>query len=459
MTDPKATPVLPGLRPELVGIVPEVPPLKAIKVPAVSERVLGNGLRILAARRSGVPRIEARLLVPAARDGKPAPAARAQLLSKTLMSGTNRRTSLEIAQELQRVGGNLDAGADSDHFAIFGSTLSVELPRFLALFSEVVTEASHPRDEVSVQREVAAQEVTLALSSPATIARETLLRRLYGTHPYGAGLPSPEEIRAAKATQLRKLGDRRLRPEGSILVLVGDVAPNRALDLAEAAFASWRPGGGEPGLRPPDVPARGPILLVDRPGAVQTNIRIGGPAVGRTHPDFAKLALANLVFGGYFVSRLVDNIRERRGYTYSPGSSIHQKRSACSFHVQADVATGVTGPSLVEIRYELNRMLAGPMDEAELLSAKRYLSGTLSMSVQTQSGLAAYLAMLAISGLTTDYLRDHPASVEALTEEDVIEASRRYLDPRRMATVMVGDVGAIRPAIEALDDVEVEAAG
>lgn len=458
MSGAKSTPTPFALRPELVGVVPDVPPLRAIKLPAIAERILGNGLHILAARRSGVPRIEVRLLVPAARDGKPAPAARAQLLSKTLLSGTTRRDSTEIAQELQRVGGNLDAGADSDHFAVFGSTLSVELPRFLALFSEIVTDATYPRDEVAVQREVVAQDVTLALSSPRTVAREALLHRLYGNHAYGRGLPSPEEIRAVKASQLRKLADRRLRPEGSILVLVGDVAPNRALDLAEAALAAWPPGGGTPGLRPPLLSRRGPVLLVDRPGTVQTNIRIGGPAVGRTHPDFAKLSLANLVFGGYFVSRLVDNIRERRGYTYSPSSSIHQKRSASSFHVQADVGTAVTAPSLVEIRYELNRMVAGPIDASELLSAKRYLSGTLSMSMQTQSGLAAHLGMLAMNGLTVEYLRDHPASVEALTEDDVIEASRRYLDPRRMTTVMVGDVDAIRRAVEALDDVEIEEA-
>lgn len=459
MSPTKVTPAVSTLRPERVGIVPDVPPLKAIKLPGIAERTLGNGLHILAARRSGVPRLEARLLVPASRNGKAAPVARAQLLAKTLLSGTDKRDSIEIARELQRVGGNLDAGADSDHFAIFGSTLAVELPRFLALFSEVVTEAAYPGVEVAVQREVVAQEITLALSSPTTVAREALLRRLYGTHAYGRGLASPEEIRAVKATQLRKLADRRLRPEGSILVLVGDVAPNRALDMAEAALASWPQGGGTPGLHPPIVAPRGPILLVDRPGAVQTNIRIGGPAVGRTHPDFPKLALANLVFGGYFVSRLVDNIREKRGYSYSTSSSIHQRRSASSLHVQADVATGVTGPSLVELRYELNRMLTGPIEAAELLSAKRYLSGTLSMSMQTQSGLASHIGTLAMNGLPVEYLRDHPASVEALTEDDVIEASRRYLDPRSMSTVLVGDVDAIRPAVEALDDVEVDEAG
>lgn len=446
------------LRPELVGIVPEVPPLRAIKLPVVAERQLHNGLRVVAAKRSGVPRVEARLLVPSARNRSAADPALTHVLTKTLLSGTAERTSTQIAQELQRLGGHLEAGGDSEDFVLSGSALASELPAFLALLGEILTGATHPQDEVSVQREVVAQEITLQLSQPATIARHALLRRLFGDHPYGQGPPAPAEVQAVKAPQLRKLHDKRVRPEGAILVLVGDVAPARALDLAEGALGAWPPGGGKPGLARPRPTPVAPTLLVDRPGSVQTNIRIGGPAVGRTHPDFPKLALANLVFGGYFVSRLVENIRERRGYTYSPHSGVQQQRLASFFAVQADVATEVTGPALVEIRYELNRMLAGPLEEAELLSAKRFLSGTLSMSIQTQAGLASYLTTLASRDLPIQYLREFPAAVEALTEAEVIEAARRYFASRNLQTVMVGDVKVMRAAVEAFDDVEVEPA-
>ena len=442
-------------RPELVGIVPEVPPLRAVKLPTVAERNLGNGLRLVAARRSGVPRLEARLLVPSARNGKPPDAARATVFGKTLLAGTEQRTSVQIAQELQRLGGGLEAAVDAEDVVIYGSALSSELPRFLALLSEVVTQATHPSDEVALQRDVAAQEITLALSQPATLARRALMRRLFGDHPYGQPLPSPEAVAAVKPGQLRKFQDKRLRPEGAILVLVGDVQPSRALDLAEAALASWEPGGGTPGLPVPTIGAPTTTLLVDRPGSVQTNLRIGGPAIGRTDPDYPSLALANLVFGGYFVSRLVDNIRERRGYTYSPGSGVQQYRQASFFSIQADVGTDVTGPALVETRYELNRMLAGPIEPAELLSAKRYLSGTLSMSIQTQSGLASYLGTLAESNLPIEHLRDFPAAVDALTEDEVIDAARRFLDPRKLTTVMVGDASKIQPVVAAFDDVEV----
>ncbi len=445
-------------RPELVGIVPEVPPLRAVKLPTVVERTLDNGLRIVAARRSGVPRLEARLLVPSARDGKAPDGAKALVFARTLLSGTASRSSLDIARELQSLGGNLDADVDAEDFVLHGSTLTTELPRFLALLSEVLTEATHPDDEVALQREVAAQEITLALSQPATLARQALLARLFGSHPYGDPLPSSESVESVKASQVRKIGAKRLRPEGAILVLVGDVPANRALDLAEGAFASWPAGGGEPGLRAPSFAAPGPTLLIDRPGAVQTNVRLGGPAVGRTHPDYPQLALANLIFGGYFVSRLVDNIRERRGYTYSPGSGVSQQRKAAYFAIRAEVGTEVTAPALVEIHYELRRMLAGPIDEAEMLSAKRYLSGTSSMGIQTQAGLAGALAGLAVNGLPVEHLREFPARVEALTADEVIEAARLYLDPRKLDTVLVGDASQIQAGVEALGDVEVEAA-
>lgn len=456
---PAAAPAATTLpRPELVGVVPEVPPLKAIKLPAVADRTLANGLRVLAARRSGVPRLEARLVVPTARNRSAVDAAKARVLAKTILSGTAARSDVDIAQELQRIGGNLDAIVDSEDLILFGSSLAGEAPAFLALLGEVLREATHPDGEVAVQRDVMAQEVTLMRSQPATLAREALLEALFGSHPYGRAIPTPDEVRTVKPAELRRLHAKRVLPEGSILVLVGDLPPERAVTLAEGALGGWERGGTKPGVAAPKPPPPGPMFLLDRPGSVQTNIRIGGPAARRSSPDYPKLALANLVFGGYFVSRLVENIRERRGYTYSPGSGVQQNRQSGYLVVQADVGTDVTAPALVEMGYELNRMLAGPIEAAELTSAKRYLSGTMSMAIQTQAGLAAYLGMLATNNLPVEYLREFPAAVEALAAADVIEASRRYLDPRNLRTVLVGDASAIRADVEAFGDVEVRPA-
>ncbi|HEX7168108.1 MAG TPA: pitrilysin family protein [Acidimicrobiales bacterium] len=448
------------IAPERAALIPEVRKPKAIKLPSVADQTLRNGLRVLAARRPGVPRVEARLVVPTAR-GDVAPSARIRMATRTLLSGTSKRSSVDIAELLQQIGGNLDANSDEEHVVLTGSALAPDLPVLLDLLAEVLIDASFPDDEVALERARLTQEITLMRSQPETVAREALMKRMFGRHPYGRGLPSPAEVERVKPAILRSSTPERLLPTGSILVLVGDVRPDRAVAAAEEALSGWKADkrAPKPGLSTPPTIKPGATVIIDRPGAVQTNIRMGGPAVNRSHPDFPALALANLVFGGYFVSRLVDNIREKRGYTYSPGSAVQHLDQASYFYVQADVGTEVTGPALVEIRYELERMLAGPIEPSELQSAKRFLAGTLAMSIQTQAGLAGYLAMLASSDLPLEFLRDYPKAVEALDADAVIEASRRHLAPHRLVTTLVGNSEAIEPVAAAFGPVETSAGG
>jgi zinc protease len=440
--------------PERAATIPTVDPVRAIKLPLVSDQTLRTGLRVLAARKPGVPRVEARLIIPIARGGDAGKAAAFAVLAKTLLSGTSRRSALEIAESLQAIGGGLDAFADEDDVVLTGSALAPALPELLDLLADVVTDATHPDDEVALERTRLAQEITLARSQPETIAGEALLLRLFGRHPYGRGIPDPAAVGKVRAPALRTTQAERLLPKGSVLVIVGDIRPDRAIAAVEDAFGTWKGRAPTTPLAPPPPLKQHPILLVPRAGAVQTNLRFGGAAVNRSHPDWPALALANLVFGGYFISRLVDNIRERRGYTYSPGSAVRHLRSASYFTVQADVGTEVTAPAIAEILYELDRMVAGPIDDAELDAAKRYLGGSLSMSMQTQAGLAAYLAMLATNGLPLEYLRDYPKRVAALSADDVIAVSRKYLAAHRLVLVAVGDGDAIAPALEGFGALE-----
>jgi zinc protease len=439
------------------AVIPEVGPLRRLPLPSVSERTLDNGLRVLAARRAGVPRFEIRLVVPTARGGKPADSARVKVLAKTLLSGTTTRTALDLAEELQGLGASLDAVADEEDVVLTGGALSSSLTRYLALLADVLTDAQHPKDEVALERHTVAQELELARSQPQTIARDAMVRRLYGSHPYGNGLPAPDDAESVKASQLRRLHDDVVRPDGAILVIVGDLAPDRTVDLvAEHLGSPWKSGGKAGGLKPPKpILPPSPILIVDRPGAVQTNIRVIGPALGRDDPGYAAQAIANLVYGGYFTSRLVDNIREEKGYTYSPRSLVQQYRQSSHFITAAEVGTEVTAAALMEIRYELGRMISTDVEDAELTAAKRYLAGRSSMGIQTQSGLASSLSVLAVHGLPVSYLRELPAQAEALTTEEVRAAAQRFLALRRLHTVLVGDAARIRGELEAFDDVEV----
>ena len=435
--------------------VPKVGPFRSTRLPAVDERTLGNGLRVLAVRKPGVPLVQARLVLPATRPrATDADRAKQLVLAETLLSGTQRRDSVELAEALQGMGATLDVHLDSEDVRLRGSALTPSLGGFLALVGEVLTEPAFPKGEVEIERARKAQEALLQRAEPTVIVRAALKRRLFGEHPYAGGLPDPEEVASVGAADLRRYFRSRATARDGLLILVGDLRPAKALDTAEAALGTWTGATAVSRLSalPPITP--GPLLLVDRPGAAQSNIRIGGPALTRRDPGLPALQLANMIFGGYFSSRLVENIREHKGYTYSPRSWIDHQRLGSALTIAADVGTEVTAPALLETRYELGRMATLPVSVEELDSARRYLIGTTALATQTQSGLAEYLLALSLAGLGLDYLRDLPKRLGQVTVDEVHAAGAGYLAPARLPTVILGDADAIRESLETLDTVE-----
>ena len=435
--------------------VPAVGKFRPTKLPAVDERTLANGLRALAVRKPGIPLVQMRLVLPAARPkATGADRARQVVLAETLESGTKQRNSVELAEALQGMGASLGVNVDSEDVRLNGSTLSPSLADYLGLIGELLAEPAFPKAEVEIERARKAQEVLLQRAEPAVIARAALKRRLFGEHPYAGGLPDPEEVESVTAADLRRYFSSRVTARGGLLILVGDLRPAKALDVAEAALGSWT--GAKGGARLPALPPieAGPILLVDRPGAAQSNIRIAGPALTRRDAGLPALQLANMIFGGYFSSRLVENIRERKGYTYSPRSWIDHLLLGSVLNITADVGTEVTAPALLETRYELGRMATLPVEAEELDAARRYLIGTTALSTQTQSGLAEYLLALSLAGVGLDYLRDLPKRLEKVTVDDVRDAAAQFLAPASLPTVILGDAKAIRDSLETLDAVE-----
>jgi predicted Zn-dependent peptidase len=433
--------------------VPVPGPPRPLRTPRVAEAELRNGLRVLIVRKPTVPRVEMRLLVPR---GGHRNVAVERVVAKTLTAGTSSRSSSEIAEELQCLGASFSAASTADHLMVSGSTLSPTVGAYLGLVSELLTDSRFPTDEVTLERERVVQEVQIARSQPQTLAAEALARRVFGKHPYGRGLPEPGAVRRVGRAALQRFTTEALTARGAVLILVGDVQPRSALAVAEEAFGSWprrRPSSAVP---PPPPLRPGPTLFVDRPGSVQTNIRIAGPALPPTDPDAYALEVANTIFGGYFVSRLVENIRERKGYTYSPRSEISHRQRASLVEVAAEVGAEVTVASLVEMRYELGRMAALEVSSEELESAQQYRSGVLAVRIQSQAGLATTLAGLVTHGLDVDYLRTYPRRIAAVTTAQVREMSLRFLAPAKLVTVLVGDAGIARE-VEALEPVTVSA--
>jgi zinc protease len=425
------------------------PPLgrpRAVRLPTVGERTLDNGLRVLAVRRPGVPLAEVRLRMPfAGPTGKQLRkhVAQAQLLGDTLLSGTERRTAAEIAADLQALGGQLSASTDSDRLGVAGSVLVGGLPGLLDLLAEVLTTASYPKTEVAGERDRLVQELAIYRSQAGVVAREALLGRMYADHPYGSELPTADEVAGVKASGLRRLHARRVAPPGSVLTVVGDLTPGRALGLVEAALSGWATAADARSTPPVPEARPGPALLLDRPGAVQTTLRMAGPAPARTDPAYAAFSLANLVFGGYFSSRWVANIREDKGYTYTPHSAVEHPPAGSRLVVSADVASAVTAAAVVETWYELGRVATVPAGQDELDRARRYAVGSLALGTSSQAGLASTLSQLAGAGLGVEWLRDYPQLLAGVTVEQVRDAAARWLAPGRLTTVAVGDVAQV----------------
>jgi zinc protease len=433
--------------------VPGLGPAPKVKQPTATERELGNGLRAIAVRRPGVPLVELRLRVPFGGTAASHPA-RASLLGETMLTGTQRYSQVELAEAVQALGAYLSVSVDADRLLISGAVLRPGLPALLDIVGEIVTAATYPGGEVSLERDRMVENLAVARAQPSVLAREALRRRLYGDHPYAHEIPEPDAVGAVTPAQLRRLHADRITPAGATLVLVGDITPARALDRIEAVLAGWQPSGKARAL--PRLPALvpQPTLLVHRAGSVQSSIRIGGSAPGRAEEDYPALHLANYVFGGYFSSRLVENIREDKGYTYSPHSRIEHAVAGSGLVVEADVATEVTAPALLEIGYELGRIATLPVSQQELDDVRQYAIGTLALAIATQAGLASMLSALAGTGLGLDWLRSYPARLAGVTRQDAFEAAQRWLAPARLTTVLLGDTDEIASQVGVLGQVE-----
>ena len=435
-------------------LVPPLGPVPRIKAPATAERVLSTGLRVGAVRRPGVPLVEIRLRVPFFGNGASHPA-RSLLLGETMLTGTEHHDQVGLAAAFQSLGGDLSVAVDSERLLVGGAVLRTGLAGLLDLLAEVLRSARYPVREVAGERSRLIERLSMARSQPSVLAREALRHRLFGDHPYARELPEVGAVAAVTPAQLRRLHADRVSPGEAIVVVVGDLTPGRALDTVEAALGGWDTGGSPRAPRPLPAIQPGPTVVVDRAGSVQSSIRLGGPALPRDDPDYPALQLANLVFGGYFSSRLVENIREDKGYTYGAHSRVEHGACGSVLALDADVATEVTAPALLETWYELGKIATLPVTEEELANVRQYATGTLSMSIATQAGLASTLSALAGVGLGLDWLREHPGRLAGVTRDDVFAVARRFLAPSGFVTVVLGDAEQIGAPVATLGPVEV----
>jgi zinc protease len=428
-------------RSETNSAVPPLTPARPVIWPPRVHKTLSNGLDIVLVESHTIPKFTGELFF---RSGNAMTAATApglaDMTATVARTGTTERSSREIEEDLRRMGSDLSSGAGADNSVISFGGLTDFSNELLALVSELAQQASFPADEFERERRQLVEGLRIERTTPGFLAGERLRRVLFGAHPYGTISPTEEQVTQYRVEQLKEFYRQYYRPGNALLVMVGDFSPQSMLSQIEKIFGSWKAAPVEQAPNPalPEVQAR-KVYLVHLPGSVQTQILIGNRAITRKHPDWLRLTLANSIYGGAFNSRLVMNIREDKGYTYSPHSGAHSLRQHGYFSVGAAVRNDVVAAALTEIFYEIDRMRSTPVGEDELDDARNYLTGVFSLGLATQDGLAGQLATATLEKLPDDYLETYRERVLKLTSAEVLDAAKKYFDSAHAQIVIVGD--------------------
>jgi len=442
---------------EVATGVPALTSERAVTWPKRTKTRLSNGLEIILAESHTIPKFHGELFF---RSGNAAASDRApglaEMTATVVRTGTTKRTSRQIEEDLRRLGADLSSGSGADTSAISFSGLSEFAEPLLGLVNELAREASFPGGEFERERRQKLEEVKLERTQPGFLASERLRKVLFGAHPYGLVSPSEAQVAAYKVSDLQSVYREFYTPENALLLLVGDFDSQEMLKTAEKVFGAW--SGKKPQTKiaaePPNPRGR-KVYLVHVPGAVQTQILAGCHAITRKHPDWVKVGLTNSLYGGAFNSRLVMNIREDKGYTYSPRSGVNALRQHGYFSVSAAVRNDVVAASLTEIFYEIDKLRSLPVPDAELADAQNYLSGIFSMGLATQDGLLSQFSTVALNELPDDYLETYRQKVRAITSPELLDTARKYLDSANMQIVVVGDRSQIESQAALFADLEI----
>lgn len=441
MTSPSASSGASALLKSPPALTPERP----VAWPKRTMRTLANGMQVVLAESRGFPKISAQLYF---RSGNAVVAHRlpglADMAASVVRTGTASRSSQQIEEDLRRMGAGLGtyAGADSSSISISG--LAEFSSRMLELVADLARHASFPQDEFERERRQRIEELRVERTTPGFLANECLRRVLFGGHPYSIVAPTEEQVASYHVDQLEQFYRHHYVPADALLIAVGDFSTDAMLAEIERVFGDWKAPQPEP-LKSPVPPRHSGrrVHLVHVPGTVQTQLVLGNLGITRRDPDWYRLVLANSIYGGAFHSRLVANIREQKGYTYSPRSGVNPLRQLGYFTVHAAVRNEVAAATLTEMFYEMDRMRSLPVTPEELDSARNYLAGVFSLGVATQDGLLNQLSTVYLDQLPENYLDTYRERIRALTADDVLAAARRHFDSANAQIVLVGDQAQI----------------
>ncbi len=423
-------------------------PPKPFRLPAAQDFTLPNGMKVTIVPYGEVPRLAVRVFIDAGRIYAPVGQTGIARLTALLMKeGTVTRTAEQVATEAAGMGGGVDITAGAEYMSAGGVVLSDFGPRFILLLADVLENPLLPDSEIARLKKNLARDLAVEQAQAQSQALEHFLKLLFPNQPYGRVYPAPGELERLTTAQVKAFYRANCDAGRAHLYVAGKLGPGLRPAI-EQAFSKWARGAA------PDIPPAMPstthaFALVDRPNAPQSTLFLGLAVAKPGSPDYMPLVVMDSLLGGSFASRITSNIREQKGYTYSPYSQVATRHHMAFWLEAADVTTNVTGPSLKEIFYEINRLRDAPPSEAELKGIQNYLAGTFVIrNTMSADAVINQLQFVDSQDLPRSFLTEYVPRVMAVTPGEVQRIAQKYIVPDKMTLVVVGDNAKIAEQIK-----------
>ena len=371
----------------------------------------------------------------------------ADITADLMQEGTITRTAQEVSLAAANMGGQVNVSVGPNQTTASGEVLSEFGANLVDLIADVLLRPAFPQGELSRLINDRKRDLSVQMSRPQPQATEKFNKVIYGDHPYGDIYPTEEMLDSYTVADVRKFYDDNFGAQRTVVYVAGVFNEGAMKEAVTNAFSQWAAGPAV-SFEVPQAVAKPGVEILDRADAPQSTIIMGLPVVDPSHPDFIPLSVTNYLLGGSFASRITSNIREDKGYTYSPRSTVDTRYGSATWYEMADVTTDVTGPSLKEISYEINKLRNEVPEAEELDGIKNYRAGIFVLQNSSPGGIIGQLSFLDLYGLDDSYLTEYVKNVYAVTPEQVTEMTRKYLDYEKMTIVVVGDKKVIEKQIE-----------
>ena len=430
-----------------------------VKLPKAQEATLANGLRVIVLESHKVPTVTMQMVVQSGGLADKADyRGLASFTASLLREGTAKRTSKDIAEQIDALGTTLTstAGLSSLTSTVTVSGLVENLDQTLDIFADIVRNPAFPQVEVEKFKTRTLAQLQFQRSNPQFLAQEQFSRAIYGDHPASLVAPPTESIKKLTSRDLADFHSSYYRPNNAMLAIVGDLTLKEVLPKLEKAFGDWKKAD-VPVVTVPEAPAQSNsrIFLIDRPGSVQTVLQLGTLGITRTDTDYFAVLLADRILGGGPAARLFLNLREDKGYTYGAYSGFGGSKYRGTWISSSEVRTDVTEGAMHEFMYELKRLRDEKVSAAELDNAKRAIVGSFALSLEQPQSLLQNIITQKLYDLPADYWDTYPQKVAAVSADDVQRVAQKYIDLDHLQIVAVGDASKARDVLVKYGKVEV----